>query len=76
MPFEARPVELKAHKALAEALAAHKAMRAHEAGRAKEVARRAKALTKAHDAGMSYEALADALGVTRQRVRQMMGQGK
>jgi transcriptional regulator with XRE-family HTH domain len=52
-------------------------MRAHEVGRSAEAAKRAKALHKAHALGLSYEALAEGMGVSRQRVRQMeQGKGK
>jgi DNA-directed RNA polymerase sigma subunit (sigma70/sigma32) len=71
MPFAARPVDPKAHKALDEIVALSDAMRAAEAERTKAAVKRAAAIARAREYGMSLDAIAARLGVSRQRVREM-----
>jgi DNA-directed RNA polymerase sigma subunit (sigma70/sigma32) len=71
MPFEARPVSAKAWKALDRVVAANEAMREAEAKRAKQARKRAKAIDDARRLGLTLDAIAERLGVSRERVRQM-----
>jgi DNA-directed RNA polymerase sigma subunit (sigma70/sigma32) len=71
MPFEPRPVAAKAWKALDRVVAANDAMRDAEAKRARQARKRAKAIQDARRNGLSLEAIAERLGVSRERVRQM-----
>jgi ribosomal protein S14 len=71
MPFESRPVGSKAWKALDRVVAANEAMRDAEAKRARQAKKRAKAIDEARSYGMSLDAIASRLGVSRERVRQM-----
>lgn len=71
MPFEAKPVDPKAYEALERIVAATEAMRAAEATRKSESEKRAQAITEARGYGLSLDAIADRLGVSRERVRQM-----
>jgi ribosomal protein S14 len=71
MPFEPRPVTSKAWKALDRVVAANEAMRDAEAKRARQARKRAKAIEEARACGLSLDAIADRLGVSRERVRQM-----
>jgi predicted transposase YdaD len=72
MPFESRPVAAKAWKALDRVVAANEAMREAEAKRARQARKRAKAIEEARSLGLSLEAIAERLGVSRERVRQMV----
>lgn len=72
MPFEPRPVTAKAWKALDRAVAANTAMRDAEAKRARQARKRAKAIQDARGCGLSLDAIAERLGVSRERVRQMV----
>lgn len=72
MPFEPRPVSAKGWKALDRVVAANAAMREAEAKRARQARKRAKAIEEARACGLSLDAIATRLGVSRERVRQMM----
>lgn len=72
MPFATRPVTTKAWKALDRVVAANAAMREAEAKRAKQARKRAKAIEEARSYGLSLDAIAERLGVSRERVRQMV----
>jgi DNA-directed RNA polymerase sigma subunit (sigma70/sigma32) len=71
MPFESRPVSTKAWKALDRVVAANEAMREAEARRAKQARKRAKSIEEARRLGLTLDAIAERLGVSRERVRQM-----
>ena len=71
MPFESRPVDPKAWEALDRVVAANEAMRDAEALRSSKAEERARAITEARGYGLSLEAIAERLGVSRERVRQM-----
>lgn len=71
MPFEPRPVATKAWKALERVVAANDAMREAEAKRARQARKRAKAIEDARAYGLSLDVIAERLGVSRERVRQM-----
>lgn len=71
MPFEPRPVGTKAWKALERVVAANEAMREAELKRSKQARKRAKAIEEARKYGLSLDAIAERLGVSRERVRQM-----
>ncbi len=71
MTFEPRPVNTKAWKALDRVMAANAAMREAEAKRARQARKRAKAIEEARGYGLSLDAIAERLGVSRERVRQM-----
>jgi DNA-binding NarL/FixJ family response regulator len=71
MPFERQKVDPKAYRQLDRIVKETAAMRDHEAGRAEAAHRRAEAIAKARALGLSYEAIAERLGVTKERVRQM-----
>ena len=70
--FEKRPVDPKAYKALDRVVAANEAMRSAEAERSRQAKIRAKAIGEARKWGMSLDAIAERLGVSRERVRQMV----
>jgi DNA-binding NarL/FixJ family response regulator len=72
MPFESRPVNAKAWKALDRVVAANAAMREAEAKRARQARKRARAIEEARACGLSLDAIAERLGVSRERVRQMV----
>jgi hypothetical protein len=72
MPFESRPVNAKAWKALDRVVAANTAMRDAEAKRARQARKRARAIDEARGYGLSLDAIAQRLGVSRERVRQMV----
>jgi AraC-like DNA-binding protein len=72
MPFEPRPVNAKAWKALDRVVAANTAMRDAEAKRARQARKRARAIDEARGYGLSLDAIAQRLGVSRERVRQMV----
>ncbi len=74
MPFESRPVTSKAWKALDRVVAANTAMREAEAKRTRQARKRAKAIEEARGYGLSLDAIAERLGVSRERVRQMARQ--
>jgi DNA-binding transcriptional regulator YiaG len=71
MPFESRPVSSKAWKALDRVVTANEAMREAEAKRAKQARKRAKSIEEARRFGLTLDAIAERLGVSRERVRQM-----
>ncbi len=71
MPFEPRPIATKAWKALDRVVTANEAMREAEAKRARQARKRAKAIQEARRNGMSLDVIAERLGVSRERVRQM-----
>ena len=71
MPFEPRPVTNKAWKALDRVVAANDAMREAEAKRTRQARKRARAIDEARQYGLSLDAIAERLGVSRERVRQM-----
>jgi len=71
MPFGPRPVSAKAWKALDRVVAANDAMREAEAKRAKQAKKRAKSIEEARRLGLTLDAIAQRLGVSRERVRQM-----
>jgi DNA-binding transcriptional regulator YiaG len=70
--FEKKPVDPKAYKALDRIVAATEAMRAAEAERSKQARLRATSIKSARAWGMSYDTIAERLGVSRERVRQMV----
>ncbi len=72
MPFEPRPVNAKAWKALDRVVAANTAMRDAEAKRSRQARKRARAIDEARRYGLSLDAIAGRLGVSRERVRQMV----
>lgn len=72
MPFAPRPVTAKAWKALDRVVAANAAMREAEAKRARQARKRARAIEEARSYGLSLDAIAEHLGVSRERVRQMV----
>jgi DNA-directed RNA polymerase sigma subunit (sigma70/sigma32) len=72
MPFTPRPVTAKAWKALDRVVAANAAMREAEAKRARQARKRARAIEDARRYGLSLDAIAEHLGVSRERVRQMV----
>ena len=63
--FEKKPVDPRAHKALDRVVAATEAMRKAEAERSKQARLRASAIKSARAWGMSYDAIAERLGVSR-----------
>jgi len=71
MTFKARPVDPKAYEALDRVVAATEAMREAESVRKTAAADRAQAIAEARSYGLSLEAIAKRLGVSRERVRQM-----
>jgi DNA-directed RNA polymerase sigma subunit (sigma70/sigma32) len=71
MPFEAKPIDPKAYEALDRIVAATEAMRTAEATRKEEAEKRARAIVDARRHGLSLDAIAERLGVSRERVRQM-----
>ncbi len=72
MPFAPRPVSAKAWKALDRVVAANAAMREAEAKRARQAKKRARAIEEARGHGLSLDVIAEHLGVSRERVRQMV----
>lgn len=72
MPFAPRPVTAKGWKALDRVVAANAAMREAEAKRARQARKRARAIEEARSYGLSLDAIAEHLGVSRERVRQMV----
>lgn len=72
MAFQSRPVNAKAWKALDRVVAANEAMREAEAKRAKQARKRAKSIEEARELGLTLDAIAARLGVSRERVRQMV----
>jgi DNA-binding transcriptional regulator YiaG len=72
MPFAPRPVTAKAWKALDRVVAANTAMREAEAKRARQAKKRARAIEDARSHGLSLDVIAEHLGVSRERVRQMV----
>jgi len=72
VPFAPRPVTAKAWKALDRVVAANAAMREAEAKRARQAKKRARAIEDARSHGLSLDAIAEHLGVSRERVRQMV----
>lgn len=71
MAFQSRPVNAKAWKALDRVVAANEAMREAEAKRAKQARKRARSIEEARELGLTLDAIAARLGVSRERVRQM-----
>jgi Sigma-70, region 4 len=71
MPFAAKPIDPKAYEALDRIVAATEAMRSAEVTRKEEAEKRAQAITEARGYGLSLDAIAERLGVSRERVRQM-----
>ena len=71
VPFEPRPVDPKAWEALDRVVAATEAMRDAEAMRGQASERRARAIMEARSLGLSLDVIAQRLGVSRERVRQM-----
>jgi len=72
VPFEPRPVNAKAWKALERVVDANDAMREAEAKRSRQARKRAKAIEEARAYGLSLDAIGERLGVSRERVRQMV----
>jgi DNA-binding transcriptional regulator YiaG len=72
VPFVPRPVTAKAWKALDRVVAANTAMREAEAKRARQAKKRARAIEEARSHGLSLDVIAEHLGVSRERVRQMV----
>ena len=70
MPVEPKSIDPRAHEAL-ERVAANDAMRAAEVTRKAEAEKRARAITEARNYGLTLNAIAGRLGVSRERVRQM-----
>jgi DNA-directed RNA polymerase specialized sigma24 family protein len=68
MPFKPRPVDPRAAEVLDEIEALVDAVRMAEAARKAEVP---KLIAKAHGYGVSYDVIAERMGVSRQRVRQI-----
>ena len=71
MPFEPRPVDPKAWEALELVVTANEAMRNAEAARRRFAAGRAQGIRDARKYGLSLDVIAQRLGVSRERVRQM-----
>jgi DNA-binding transcriptional regulator YiaG len=71
MAFQPRPVNAKAWKALDRVVAANEAMRDAEAKRARQARKRARSIEEARQLGLTLDAIAERLGVSRERVRQM-----
>jgi hypothetical protein len=71
MPFEARPVDPRAQDVLAKIGACTEAMRTAESVRKFEAAKRAALITQARKYGVSLDVIAEVMGVTRQRARQI-----
>jgi DNA-directed RNA polymerase sigma subunit (sigma70/sigma32) len=71
MPFEPKPIDPKAYEALDRIVAHTEAMRAAEVTRKEEAEKRAAAIVEARGYGLSLDAIAERLGVSRERVRQM-----
>jgi DNA-binding transcriptional regulator LsrR (DeoR family) len=65
-------VTAKAWKALDRVVAANTAMREAEAKRARQAKKRARAIEDARSHGLSLDVIAEHLGVSRERVRQMV----
>jgi DNA-directed RNA polymerase sigma subunit (sigma70/sigma32) len=65
-------VSAKAWKALDRVVAANAAMREAEAKRARQAKKRARAIEEARGHGLSLDVIAEHLGVSRERVRQMV----
>jgi DNA-directed RNA polymerase sigma subunit (sigma70/sigma32) len=72
VPFTPRPVTAKGWKALERVIAANAAMREAEAKRARQARKRARAIEEARSHGLSLDVIAEHLGVSRERVRQMV----
>jgi hypothetical protein len=72
MPFTAKPVQPGAKAALNRANAAGKAMRDYEAARAEQAVIRAEAIREANRLGLTLDAIADGMGVTKGRVQQYL----
>jgi DNA-directed RNA polymerase sigma subunit (sigma70/sigma32) len=70
-PFTARPVEPEGWEALDRIVAAHEAMQAAIDERAAQARLRATAIADARKHGVSLDAIAERLGVSRERVRQI-----
>ncbi len=70
--FEKRPVDPRAYKLLDNIVATTEAMRTAEAERSRHAKARAKAIKEARALGLTYDAIAERLGVSRERVRQMV----
>ena len=68
MPFKPRPVDPRAEAVLDELEALIEAVRAAEAARRAKMPR---LITRAHSYGVSYDVIAERMGVSRQRVRQI-----
>ena len=71
MPFEARQVDPRAQDVLAKIGACTEAMRTAESVRKFEAAKRATLITQARKYGVSLDVIAEVMGVTRQRARQI-----
>jgi Sigma-70, region 4 len=69
--FEKKPVGRQAYKALERVIMHTEAMRRAEADRKHHANLRATSINSARAHGMSLETIAEALGVSRERVRQM-----
>jgi DNA-directed RNA polymerase specialized sigma24 family protein len=76
MPFTARPVDPEGWAALDRIVASTEAMREAEAVRKAESAKRAEAIADARSHGLSLDAIAERIGVSRERVRQMAKAGQ
>lgn len=74
--FEKKPVDPKAYKALARVIAHNEAMRKAEADRKHHANLRATSINSARAWGMSLDTIAERLGVSRERVRQMAARDK
>ena len=71
MTFEKRAVDKRALKALDRVVDATEAMRQAEDERSKQARLRATSINSASAWGMSLDTIAERLGVSRERVRQM-----
>ena len=71
MPFKPKPRDPDVDQAIQAVLDADGAVRAHAAERLAKVEARAAAIQTALGKGATFDELAEQLGVTRERVRQM-----
>jgi DNA-directed RNA polymerase sigma subunit (sigma70/sigma32) len=71
MPFESRPIDPRAYPALERAVKATAELRSGEARHAQLIQDRAEAIGEARGHGLTLDAIATRLGVSRERVRQM-----
>jgi DNA-directed RNA polymerase sigma subunit (sigma70/sigma32) len=71
MPFTAKPIEPGGQEAVERAVAAHQAMQRLTDEKAVQAQLRVEAIHEARARGVSLDAIAERLGVSRERVRQI-----